>query len=337
MTNLPSFGYQIPLVDGYGRPTFEFHAWWNETQRLILKNIEDTVAAALTANWSGVIDDNGLRPQDDATVGAAWATNLTGRPANLAALTGTEGIQNTLITLSASGTLSGAGGGSVTFDSIAGDSTYAKIPAANTTGTGTARRALIDFTQGHSNKSLANVDSAQNTKLNGIETGATVGANWSTNLTNRPTELTDGRITTALNSSGRLIKATNIFSSGILGIRATTNVSLTATDAGATATVNISAHSRKVGDVSSQTTVSYNSGSVTGLSFSTRYFIYTDDATYAGGAVTYVATTNSDDLSARAGRVYVGEVTTPADGGGDTGGSYGGGISGGGGGGTAIP
>jgi len=334
MTNLPSFGYQVPVVDPYGRPTFEFHAWWNETQRLILKNIEDTVDAALTANWSQVADDNGLRPEDDATVGAKAGTNLKDS-ANT--VLNDADIKNSAITLSSSGTLSGAGGGSVTFDSIGGASTYAKIPAANTTGTGTARRALIDFTQGHTNKSLANVDSAQDTKLNGIETGATVGANWSTNLTNRPTELTDGRITTALNSSGRLIKATNIFSSGILGIKATTNVSLTATDAGATATVNISAHSRKVGDVSSQTTVSYNSGSVTGLSFSTRYFIYTDDATYAGGAVTYVATTNSDDLSARAGRVYVGEVTTPADGGGDTGGSYGGGISGGGGGGTAIP
>jgi len=33
---------------------------------------------------------------------------------------------------------------------------------------------------------------------------ATLGANWSTNLTSRPTELTDGRVATGLNSSGRV-------------------------------------------------------------------------------------------------------------------------------------
>lgn len=334
MTNLPSFGYQVPVVDPYGRPTFEFHAWWNETQRLILKNIEDTVDAALTANWSQVADDNGLRPEDDATVGAKAGTNLKDS-ANT--VLNDADIKNSAITLSSSGTLSGAGGGSVTFDSIGGATTYAKIPAANTAGTGTARRALIDFTQGHTNKSLANVDSAQDTKLNGIETGATVGANWSTNLTNRPTELTDGRITTALNSSGRLINATSLFPGGLIGVKSTISASLTASDAGTTATISVPAHNRKVGAESSQTTINYNSGSITGLSFSTRYFVYTDDPTYAGGAVTYVATTNSDALAARSGRVYVGEVTTPADGGSGTTGTPPGGIAAGGGGGTAIP
>lgn len=297
-----------PLVDEEGKATMSFSIWW----------------------------DNAVKEIIDAAVSAAWAS-ITGRPANLADLTGSEGIQNTLITMGSDGTLAGAGGGAVTFDAIGGDTTYKKIPAANTTGTGTARRALIDFTQGHTNKSLANVDSAQDTKLNGIAAGATVGADWSTNLTNRPTELTDGRITTALNSSGRIINASTIFPAGLIGIKSTTSVSITATDAGTTATVNITAHSRKFGAESTQTTVSYNSGSITGLSFSTRYFIYVDDPTYSGGAVTYVATTNSDTPAARSGRVYVGEVTTPADGGGDTGGTPPGGISGGGGGGTAIP
>lgn len=296
-----------PLVNEDGKATMAFSIWW----------------------------DNAVKDIIDAAVSAAWAS-ITGRPANLVELTGTEGIKNSLVTISSNGTLNAAGGGAVTFDSIGGASTYAKIPAANTVGTGTTRRALIDFTQGHANKSLANVDSAQDTKLNGIETGATVGANWSTNLTNRPTELTDGRITTALNSSGRLIKGTNVFPAGMIGVKNTSSATLTGTDAGATATISINAHSRKVGDVSSQTTISYNSGSVTGLSFSTRYFIYTDDPTYAGGAVTYVATTNSDDLSARAGRVFLGECTTPADGSPDTGGS-GGGLPGGGGGGGGLP
>ncbi len=41
------------------------------------------LAAAHTADWSGVNDDDGHRPDNDATLGAAWATNLTGRPTEL--------------------------------------------------------------------------------------------------------------------------------------------------------------------------------------------------------------------------------------------------------------
>jgi len=37
-----------------------------------------------------------------------------------------------------------------------------------------------------------------------VENAATVGANWSTNLTSRPTELTDGRVSTALDATGYL-------------------------------------------------------------------------------------------------------------------------------------
>lgn len=53
--------------------------------------------------------------------------------------------------------------------------------------------------------SLSGINSGEGTKLTGIETGATVGAAWGTNLTGRPTELTDGRVATALNSSGTVV------------------------------------------------------------------------------------------------------------------------------------
>lgn len=39
--------------------------------------------ASETANWSGVINDNGARPENNATVGANWNTNLTSRPTEL--------------------------------------------------------------------------------------------------------------------------------------------------------------------------------------------------------------------------------------------------------------
>ena len=102
---------------------------------------------------------------------------------------------------------------------------------------------------------------------------------------------------------------------------------LSASDAGADATVAIAAHNV----IYDGTTLSYNSGSVTGLSFSTLYYIYTDDPTKAGGAVTYVATTTGTDITANIGRYFIGEVTTPADGAGDTSGGWGGGGGNGGG------
>lgn len=39
--------------------------------------------SAQTANWSGVIDDNGARPENYATYGADWSGNLTSRPTEL--------------------------------------------------------------------------------------------------------------------------------------------------------------------------------------------------------------------------------------------------------------
>lgn len=39
--------------------------------------------SAQTANWSGVINDNGARPENYATYGANWGTNLTNRPTEL--------------------------------------------------------------------------------------------------------------------------------------------------------------------------------------------------------------------------------------------------------------
>ena len=96
---------------------------------------------------------------------------------------------------------------------------------------------------------------------------------------------------------------------------------LNANDAGSDATITVDAHNL----VYDGGTVAYNSGSVTGLSFSTQYSVYTDDPTKAGGAVTYIATTTTTDLTANKGRYYVGFVTTPADGAGPTVGEPGGG------------
>lgn len=92
---------------------------------------------------------------------------------------------------------------------------------------------------------------------------------------------------------------------------------LTASDAGTTATISIAAHVRRYGDTSE---VNVNAGSVTGLSFSTVYYVYYTDASRTGGSKTYQASTNYNTASPNkaTGRHYVGKVTTPADGGGTT-------------------
>lgn len=96
---------------------------------------------------------------------------------------------------------------------------------------------------------------------------------------------------------------------------------LSAADVGSTATITVPAWSIET-DVG---TISYNSGSITGLSFGTKYYVYCTDADLQGGTVTYVASTDYKAPSQNADRVYVGTITTPADGGSGTGGGSGGG------------
>ena len=99
---------------------------------------------------------------------------------------------------------------------------------------------------------------------------------------------------------------------------------LTADDVGSDTTITIAAH-----DVLyDSNTISYNAGTITGLGFNTQYFIYADDATKAGGAVTYASSTTATDMVASKDRYYVGAITTPTDGGGGTSGGGGGGAGG---------
>jgi hypothetical protein len=98
--------------------------------------------------------------------------------------------------------------------------------------------------------------------------------------------------------------------SGNASYRPLTNP-LTATDAGATATVSIAAFTMRVAG----TDLSINSGSITTLTFSTLYYIYYVDSTFSGGAVTYYASTTKEDAHAGANRFFVGSIRTPASGG----------------------
>jgi len=88
----------------------------------------------------------------------------------------------------------------------------------------------------------------------------------------------------------------------------TADLTLDAIDAGATATIQISAHSRVYGN---GTIVSVNAGTISGLDHDTYYYIYYDDPTRTGGAVSYQATTIEANAAQINDRHLVGAVRTP--------------------------
>ena len=93
---------------------------------------------------------------------------------------------------------------------------------------------------------------------------------------------------------------------------------LSAVDAGANATINIAAFDYKLPGLS---VINYNSGSITGLAYSTKYYVYGQgDPSYLGGPLTYTATTSYNDTNADDEIIFIDTITTPASGGGGTGG-----------------
>lgn len=117
--------------------------------------------------------------------------------------------------------------------------------------------------------------------------------------------------------------ADNIEASAELADSYVSGATISATDAGSDATVSVSAHTRHYPQPDSTTDdVAVNAGSVTGLSYSTLYYIYYDDEDRSGGAVTYLATTSEATAAQIGDRHCVGAITTPAAAGADTGGAY---------------
>lgn len=107
------------------------------------------------------------KPEDNATVGADWETNLTNIPADLFhTLTGN-------------------------LDDIPDGTTYKRVATASLDANhlvllSAAVGTLDNITAGTTNKHFTSADES---KLDGVEAGATVGANWASNLTGIPTDL----------------------------------------------------------------------------------------------------------------------------------------------------
>lgn len=113
--------------------------------------------------------------------------------------------------------------------------------------------------------------------------------------------------------------AEDITEANALGTSYVSGATIGATDAGTDATITISAHTRHYPQPDGSTVdVAVNGGSLTALAYSTKYWIYYDDAARTGGAVTYASSTS--EVAQLGDRHVVGAVTTPAAAGADTGG-----------------
>jgi len=100
------------------------------------------------------------------------------------------------------------------------------------------------------------------------------------------------------------------------------NISITSSDAAGSASIAISAHTRRYTDKD----VAITAKALTGLMSNTSYFLYYDDAARAGGNVAIAATTDypsAFNAVGQPGRHYVGSIVTPVTGGGQTGGGGG--------------
>lgn len=115
---------------------------------------------------------------------------------------------------------------------------------------------------------------------------------------------------------------------------------LSAADVGTDCTITIAGHTRvyPVRGSIDVPDVTITGGAITGLAFSTRYYIYYDDTTLAVIAPTFLSTTISAtaQVGAAAGRHFIGYVDTPADGAAPSSGQGGGPPGGGGGGGGGM-
>lgn len=114
-------------------------------------------------------------------------------------------------------------------------------------------------------------------------------------------------LVTKINDSGRALNQSFLYPV-VVGNRNSVqsiNGVLTSTGTISTATINILSHSVKY-DFGS---VAYNSGSISGLNQNDSYLVYADDPNFAGGAVSYIATQDPNDVIA-SGRYYVGNIVT---------------------------
>ena len=165
--------------------------------------------------------------------------------------------------------------------------------------------AGVDFSRSYTGKSLANVPDDATSDRRAATANQKTGGD---------------RAVVAINSDNMVGNVYSMAATTVAGIRSyqtSQPLSISYVAGSNTWTINIAGHTLKVGTRNAV----YNSGSVAGLnSFNSGYYIYADDPTLAGGAVTYQAVLDNSPstLASANGRYYVGWATIGASGGGGT-------------------
>lgn len=144
---------------------------------------------------------------------------------------------------------------------------------------------------------------------------ATVAAQDAADTANAAAATATTAASTAQSTADAIAAENNLVNSYVDG----TPPILTATDAGASATITIANHTRVYGDSS---TLAITGASLTGKSYSTTYFVYYVDATRVDTTPSFLTTTDGT-VAAQTGDTHlVGAVTTPAAAAPDTSGDY---------------
>lgn len=314
---LPRFQQAAALVDDNGYPSAAFHIWWDNFASNLETNFND-----LSGVVQGLVDlnDPNLLTPAKKPIWIMLYSSLTGEQANIDAQATSFGIttektnyDNALSTLTsylASLTTP------VAWNDLTGNTTIVGT-TFNTdfTNVFTKKQILLDKMH-DSSKVLANTaqtsaNTAQTTANTGVTNAATAQTTANTGVTNAAAAQTTANtgVTNAATaqSTADTVKRDDSISSSWTA----PGTILSATDAGSDATITVAAHTRGYSDTSN---VSVSTGSLTGLAYSTLYYVYYDQTSKAGGSVTFHAVTNANTAMAgrAAGRHFCGSITTPA-------------------------
>lgn len=175
----------------------------------------------------------------------------------------------------------------------------AKVAVSSLGQNGGGNAASREFSR-HWNEAMSQIETTVNEVLAAQEAAA--AANAAAAAANTAAAAANTAAADAADTADAVMSASNINNSYVSGL------TLTAADAGTDATASISAHTRVYGD---GTSVAVNAGTVLHLLYSTNYWIYYDQASRAGGAVTYAAST-APIGNRPPDQHFVGAISTPA-------------------------
>jgi hypothetical protein len=163
------------------------------------------------------------------------------------------------------------------------------------------------------------------------DTADSIGDGLTKRVTSNSEATGGARAYTALDSNSRLTDARRANMALTAG-RGSTQYNYGATllsvtrDSGTLVTVTVAAHTLRVSGID----INYNSGSCVFSSLTATsnngkpFYVYASDPLYSGGAVTYLASLNKEDVQGASGYYFVGQGTVPAASGSGSGGGGGG-------------